>query len=235
MGNYNSIKEVFEILHAQKIDYAILRNYNNLLEDDIYMDGHGDIDIICADSLAIVNALDAYSNNTDKRDGIGNGTHYYIFLKSKKVSLDLRHIGDDYYCEKWQRDMLETKVWKDGFFVLEDKQHFYSLIYHAILQKHSFSLEYQDRLKRMGEELGIPVTSTKSSFFMEILERYMKLNNYTYNYPSDKFVPLLKKHILDRSLLVIDYRKYFQHIRFEAKVKCIELMVFIYHKTIKRS
>lgn len=234
MGKYNSIQEVFDILHAQKVDYAVLRNYSNLLEDDIYMDGHGDIDIICADSLAIVNALNAYSNDTNKRDGIGNGTHYYIYLKDKKVSLDLRHIGDDYYCEKWQREMLATKVWKPGFYILNKEQHFYTLIYHAIIQKRTFSLEYEHRLKRMGERLEIPILSTSSSFYIQILERYMKQHNYTYNYPSDKYVPLLEKHIQDRSLLVMNYKKYLQHKMFEAKIKCIELMVFIYHKTFKR-
>lgn len=233
MNDFNRIQEVFDILHKEQIEYAILRNYSNLLNDDIYMDGHGDIDLICSDSKKIVAALNAYSNDSQIRDGLGNGTHYFIILKGEKVSLDLRHIGDDYYCEKWQRDMLTTKVWKDGFYVLNDQHHFFSLIYHAILQKPRLSEEYRARLKKMGIAAGIHITSTETPFFMNLLEKYMRDENYNFVYPVDHYVSLRKKVINDRSLLIFNYQRYFEHFLFETKVSLIEIMVKIKHLIFK--
>lgn len=229
MGEFSSIQEVFEILHTKKINYAVLRNYNNLLEDNIYMDGHGDIDIICADSKAIVTALDAYSNDTQEKDGLGNGTHYFIYLKNKKVSLDLRHVGDDYYCEKWQRNMLINKVWNNGFYILGKNDHFYSLVYHAILQKPQLNEEYRNRLKKMALDLNIKLASVDSKGFIYLLEDYMRKNSYNYVYPVDHYVFLKTGHIIDKNLVIFNKKRYFQHKIFELKISIIDEMVKIKH------
>ena len=36
---------------------AILRNYDNLLDDEIYMGGHGDVDLICEDSTVFAKSF----------------------------------------------------------------------------------------------------------------------------------------------------------------------------------
>ncbi len=47
---YNSIEEFFSALNAAGINYLVLRNYENLLKPEIYVDGHGDIDLLCDNS-----------------------------------------------------------------------------------------------------------------------------------------------------------------------------------------
>ena len=42
---YTNIADMFDRLNKASCEYVVLRNYNNLLEDDIYMAGHGDVDI----------------------------------------------------------------------------------------------------------------------------------------------------------------------------------------------
>jgi len=232
---YKTMKEVIDLLHANNINYAILRNYENLLDNKIYMDGHGDVDMICANSKEIIEVLGAYSQSTQRIDGHGDGTHYYIYVNNQQVSLDIRHIGDGYYCSNWQRDMLNRKVLFNGFYVLSPEDYFHTLIYHAIFQKQRFSEEYNNKLINMGKNLGLNITSKEIGFFVEILEKYMKKHHYTYLYPIDKYVPLKREYIQDKSLFVLHYKRYFQHLIFQLRVKFIELLVYLYHKTLKRN
>ena len=96
MKEYRSFQEVINILNASGAPYLVLRNFDNLLEKEMYQDGHGDVDMLVADSRQIVDILKAqtYSSHGD------DGTHYWIQIDGKKVSLDLRYVGDGYYCEK---------------------------------------------------------------------------------------------------------------------------------------
>jgi len=228
------MQEVIDILNMNHVNYAILRNYENLLDDEIYMDGHGDVDLICEDSNQIAKLLNVYFSKTHTIRGEGDRTHYYIYINNIKVSLDLRHIGDDYYCRKWEKDMLDRSILYNGFNVLSPKDHFYTLIYHAIFQKKELSKDYKKRLKKMGISLGINMEVSTTSFFVNLLENYMKLYNYHYCYAVDKYVPLKKKHIQDKSLLVMNYYRFYQHKKFELKISFIEMLVHIYHLTLKR-
>lgn len=234
MKSYNSMREVIDLLNSNKVNYAILRNYGNLLDDEIYMDGHGDVDVICEDSKEIVKILDAYSQSSHEMDGLGNGTHYYIYINEKKVSLDLRHIGDDYYCREWEENMLMNRVLYNGFYVLSPQDHYYTLIYHAIFQKKEFSEEYRERLKGMGQALGQEIPVASIDFFVTILEKYMKRYNYKYQYSLDRYVPFNKKYIKDKSLFVKNLYRFYEHKKFELYVRMIEIMVSIYHVTFKR-
>lgn len=224
-GYFNSITEVFDLLNHHKINYAVLRNYDNLLDDDIYMDGHGDVDLICEDSAVFAKVLHAFPQEFHVKNGEPDGTHYYIYLKGKYVSLDLRHIGDGYYCEKWEKEMLERRVLYNGFYVMNEEDYFYTLIYHAIYQKPSLSIEYQKRLTKMAENLNLDSGSNQSSDFISLLETYMRNNNYRYQYPKDKYVPFKKEHIQDKSLLDFHFQDYFKNSVFHSKIALIEFLV----------
>ena len=104
LGSYNSFTEVIKILHLHNIDYVIMRNFSNLLSDKLYITGHPDIDILCADSIELAKAIKAKQYRQD------DITHYYIFINNNEVSLDLRYIGDGYYPTNWQITILKNKV-----------------------------------------------------------------------------------------------------------------------------
>lgn len=227
-GFYNDIKDVFGILNSQGITYLILRNYENLLSPEMYLDGHGDIDMLCDDSQVIVRLLGAKTNRKDENGFIGDGTHYYIYVKGEYVSLDLRHIGDGYYCQEWQKEMLEHRKYNNGFYVMNQEDYFYSLIYHAILQKRSLSEEYRQRLTGMATSLGISLTESNEKSFIDILNRFMKKNKYKYVYSKDIVVPN-RFSLVDRSLITSDYKLQLKHWKFNTKVKAIEIAVNIKH------
>lgn len=231
-GNFQSIKELLDILDLNEVNYLILRNYENILNPDLYVSGHGDIDILCEDSQMIVNLLDAKTSQKDIKPFKGDGTHYYIWVDKKKVFLDLRFIGDDYYCEKWERDMLVRRVKRDCYYILSPIDYFYSLIYHAILQKKYFSKEYQIRLLEMANALNICVGEGKEIDFLDVLEQYMTLHGYRYRYTKDVWIPL-RFNLVNKGLVDINFRLKWKHLFFEFKLKYSIPLTYIKNFVLK--
>lgn len=222
---YENFRDVLEVLNQNQILYVILRNYDNLLEQKMYMNGHGDVDMLVEDSYKVADILGAKTYQTHGEDG----THYYVIVNRQIVSLDLRHIGDGYYCKRWQQDMLKRRVKYNGFFVMNAEDYFYSLIYHAILQKPIFSEEYRNRLYIMAKQLGVVVSKNKAqSEYICYMEHYMRTHGYTYTYPNDIYVPLYKKGI-SLDLLDKEFKLALAHRMFNCKCRIIDFIVKCKH------
>lgn len=223
-NNYRNFIDVITILRQHNINYVILRNYSNLLSDELYISGHADIDILCEDSIALAKAINAiqFSQN--------DYTHYYIYIKDKKVSLDLRHLGDGYYPTQWQVDILNNKILhKDGFYVMDNINYFYSLTYHALVQKRNFSKDYQNLLITLSYKIDVNIDSSKiEESLVYYLEKFMMKSGYQYTYAKDKTVTLNKKYI-SKKLIKKDLKLQFNHFKFDSKVYTIEKLVQLKH------
>lgn len=223
-GHYNNFSEVAELLKLHNINYVIMRNYSNLLSEELYISGHPDIDILCENSAELAETINAKQY---KKDDI---THYYIFIKNKVVSLDLRYVGDGYYPTNWQLNILQSKeLHHDGFYVMNKLNYLYSLTYHAVIQKRAISKEYIDFLLKLSDEIGVKVdTSNQIKSLIENLEEYMINNNYNYTYTKDKTVVLNRKyissHLIEKNIFL-----QIRHFRFDTKVWIIEQLVKIKH------
>lgn len=231
-GSYADISSFVNALNDSRIPYLIIRNYENMLSSEIFTAGHEDIDLLTTDSRLLASAVGAKAY-TDKVKAVCNdGVHYYIIIGEKEVSLDIRSVGDGYYCTEWQRDMLERRIMMSNFYVMEQYDYFYSLLYHAILQKRSFSREYSDKLKVMSDRLSIKLLDDTLCGFVRILEKYMQKNGYTYTYPTDTFVQLNTKYI-DKELLQRNITLAYRHWKFDNRVRLIELLVNIKHALLR--
>lgn len=230
--NYKDIDQFITTLNTCGIPYLILRNWENFRSPELYVNGHGDIDLLCNNSRMLAEAIHAKSYTNKVKQICDDGVHYYITINNKHVSLDLRSIGDGYYCSKWQEDMLSRRIINEGFYVMSSEDYFFSLIHHAILQKRLFSDEYKERLQEMakGQKILLPGITTQS--FMHVLESFMMKNKYTYCYPTDTFVPLNTKHI-NKELLEKNAKLAFSHWIFDSKVTLIELLVKIKHLLVR--
>ena len=224
MTNYNNFSEIINLLDLHKINYVIMRNYSNLLSDDIYISGHADIDILCEDSVKFAKVVNAIQQSK------GDITHYYIYIKGKKVSLDLRHVGDGYYPTNWQIDILHNKeLHPDGFYVMDDLNYLYSLTYHAIVQKRVVSTDYLNLLVELSKKNGININfSNIIQKLVSNLEKFMLDKGYKYTYVKDKTVTLNKKYI-NKKLIENDLRLQFTHWKFDTRVWIIEKLVEIKH------
>ena len=222
------IEDMFTTLNDAGVKYVVLRNFENLLKPEFYVDGHGDIDMLCIDPQEIVDLIDARSLTQDKSGMHGDCVHYAIELNGKPVQLDLRHVGDGYYCTKWEKEMLERRVVSNCLYVMNEIDYFYSLIYHAVLQKRSLSQEYTLRLKQMSKALGLSVTSANDHEFLQLLQNYMRDMGYHYSYSHDYLVPN-RFHLVDQDLVDKNCALKWKHNLYDMKIGIIEWLVKIKH------
>lgn len=227
-GSFPDIQSFIDALNHSGVPYLVLRNYENMLSVELYMEGHGDIDLLCADSRLLAEKVGAKTYTHKVREVCDDGVHYYVLIAGQQVSLDLRFVGDGYYCKKWQVEMLARRVLKNGFYVMDEQDYLYSLIHHAVLQKRHFSDEYKERLTCMSHTLGVELKASTPSDFISLLEDYMRQNGYTYTYPADAFVPLNKKYI-NIQMLERNQKLAFQHWKFDTTVGMMEFLVKLKH------
>lgn len=230
---FDTILDVFNILNVNNVPYVVLRNYENLLETEMYVEGHGDVDMLCADSQEIVKLLGAETTRKDHPPFIGDGTHYYIYVGDEKCSLDLRYVGDDYYCKKWEEDVLSNRVLNNGFYVMNEENYFYTLIYHSILQKQKLSDDYLKRLSAMARKLQKTMDGVDEKAFIKLLNEYMRDKKYHYTYPVDFCVPC-RFYLVDKSLVLNNWKRIFIHKKYEFYVLVIDFLVWVKHCIIKK-
>ena len=181
--NIENLRDAFEKI-SKASDYLVLRNWEGFY-DDILLEGHNDIDLLCASPESrdkIIKILDA-------KDLTFDGYHYSFLYRGSEVTLDTRTVGDNYYDTAWQINMLKNKKKHPlGFYVMSDEDYFYSLAYHAIYQKKTgLSDEYRNRLDSMND--GEAHTQDE---YISMLDKYMKKNGYGYTKPKDESVVFIK-------------------------------------------
>lgn len=182
--SWKDAKEMFYALN-NCVNYAILRNYESLPEE-IYINEHNDIDIICNsyENVAyVLNAQKVFENEPEYR------VHYKAKVEDKYAYFDLRHIGDNYYFEKLEKDLLKNRIYNNnGFYTISDEEYFYTLLYHAILHKPEFAEDYIERLNKMeqGKDLNL------KKDYLQILKKWLIENEYIVTKPIDKSVQFNK-------------------------------------------
>ena len=186
---WHSIDEIFTALNESNCNYIVMRNFECFVSGQVFMNGHDDIDLLCNDLNKVRKVL-----NATKRLYFPTVNSYYIKLNDLIVNVDIRFIGDGYYDEKWQNDMLQQRtIFNNRIYIPDAKNYFYSLIYHAIIQKEYLSNEYLHKLCFMSSELGINCT-TEDQLLEELL-RYMKENDYKITITRDPGIILNLKKI----------------------------------------
>ena len=171
-----SIKVLFERINGLEINYIVLRNYEDLMTDS-FLGQHPDIDFLCDNRKVLVDAIDA-KTKIDYDDGI----HYLVEIGGIEVPVDIREVGDGYYDKKWEQDMLQSRVlFKELCYIPNKENYYYSLLYHALIQKDKVSEDYIKIFRNIERELKIQDTFNH----LDRLEAYMEMKNYQYVYPDD--------------------------------------------------
>ena len=196
---WNSVEDMFYALN-NCANYAILRNYESL-PDEIYENDHNDIDIICEsleDVAYVLNAIPVFKESYR--------VHYRTKVGDKIANFDLRHIGDNYYCENMEKKILGERIYNEkGFYTLNTENYFYSLLYHALIHKPIFKDDYKIKLINMKIEKINNNTSIKE--YLKILKTWMILNEFIIIEPNDKTV-----------LLNLDNVEYFKPLIYREKI-----------------
>lgn len=193
VGGWKSWKEFFDILN-RCTPYVVLRNYETVLVQDNI--NHGDTDILVEDrdaAKAIIAGRKIYQGK--------ERVLYAIIVNGKEELVDLRYVGDNYYCTDWEKKIIKDRcLHESGIFYMPDKrEESYMLLYHALVHKPFLSRDYVKKLdKAFGEKCREELK--------KILQDFMVQNQYKYTQPRDKSV-----------FVYSDYFKYMQ-LPFRRKV-----------------
>lgn len=169
---FANLSEVFDAI--SDCEYVVLRNYEDFDNMD-FLKSHPDIDLLCRNREAVITAL-SLKTRRKKEDFI----HYYVVVDNVKVAVDLRCVGDGYLDEPWEDNILQSRVPFQNYYVMDDVNYFYSLLYHVTVQKNTVADDYKERLKKMGEGIGVHFRIEEKE---RLLDGYMEENFYHYSYP----------------------------------------------------
>ena len=187
-NNWESMVQFFSTI-TKVCNYVILRNHEFLPYD--FFENDKDIDLLCDDLLifAIV------GNCTKRSKGISG---FQTTIENQLVPIDIRFVGDDYYDISWEKEMLKnSKIFNNVVKILSNDDLFFSLLYHALLQKKEIKDKY---IQFFTEEIKYREIKFKNNYsrreqFIIILKQYMDSKHYYIVNPRDESVRINKNYI----------------------------------------
>lgn len=192
MTEYASLKELFDRLNTQT-PYVILRNFETLSRD-VTEAAHPDIDLLCERRDSLLKAIDTVTRGKE-----GDLIHRRVRIACKDVDLDLREVGDGYLDPLWAQAILKNRLLSpEGFYIPNNQDYYYSLLYHVLVQKKSVASDYREKLKGLARQVG----AEGDSFLLQ-LEDYMRAAGYRYTYPKPSstafYVSSVSKDLIEKS------------------------------------
>ncbi len=148
-NTWESIEKLFDYLN-KFTKYIVMRNFE-CLPDEYTMEEHGDIDLLVENIEEVI-----HLTNAKKVFPELYRVHYQININGENVLFDFRYLGDDYYDKKFEKLLLNNRILDDkGFYRPTDKLYFVNLLYHALVHKPSFSIDYKNRLSVLAKKIDI--------------------------------------------------------------------------------
>lgn len=210
-NSWGNLDEIFKVLNSS-CNYVVLRGLD---------DKDGDIDILADDFKKV-----QYLLNAQKVHRQPYRCQVRTTVADKEVLFDIRSIGDNYYCEKWEDDILKNRVYDErGYFVPSKQDLFYSLIYHSLFHKKVLSDKYNKTLKTLSNEINIANVESYDNpydLYTLLLKNFLEENDYFVSKPIDKKVKYNTNNISKMHWLALLQNKYgFKNINtFNGNKKC---------------
>ncbi len=181
-NGWDSLKDPFSVLN-DGCNYVVLRNFTDLFNQPI-SEEHSDIDLLVEsydDARRLLDATEVFAEKFRVQNKVA--------IDGLRLSFDLRYVGDGYLDGGWQKNILRNRVLaNNGFYVPCDEDFFYSLIYHAVVNKNRIASNYIDELGVVGNRLLLDTNAKgffESTNLREIMECFMEKRGYQYIAPKD--------------------------------------------------
>jgi len=115
-----------------KFSYVVLRNWDNL-PDSVQLGEHSDLDLLVYD---IEHWQEIFPEA--KRVFAEPRVQFKVPIEDSFVYVDVRHVGDGYYPEKFEKDILNNReLHPKGFYIPCAIHYCLGLVYHAVHHKNS--------------------------------------------------------------------------------------------------
>lgn len=204
---WQSLLELFYVLN-NTVNYVVLRGKNELLNNQ-FSDEHRDVDLL----------IDDYENTKYVINGISccsrTRPHEKLTIAGYDYFLDLWPVQKRYFDPIWCQEMLSDKVLTKGYFFLDEKNEFYTLLYHCLIYKNKIADDYKQRISELQNRLSLNETDLHKA-----LVGFLKQNSYEiYFSPLDSSLNVhteninIKEyatrygHLISRSDIVVDGKK----------------------------
>ena len=185
---FNSKKDLFKRLNeSKKLKYVLLRDQKSEKED---------IDILVNDYFLFKRIADCHSyknknlnfisNSGDPIEDGGFKVANFVKIKNNKViKLDVRYIGDGYFDNNWQKNILNNRKFYQGHYIPSKENFTYSLLYHIVYHKGYIDKKYVFLLKKALKLNTVDLKQT-----MTTINKYLKLKKYKITRPFDLTIPI---------------------------------------------
>ena len=180
-SGWKSLRELFACL-GEVMPYVVLRN-SEMLPDAFDASVHGDIDLLVRDADECAGVLGARKVFAEPWR-----VHYEVSVAGRPVLFDFRHVGDGYYDERWEREMLSAGVVSDGVRRPSPEDAFYALVYHALFQKREIAKDYAAKSLALARAAGI--SGETFDDWIVRLDSFLSSRGYAVTRPSDASVYL---------------------------------------------
>lgn len=182
---WSSWEQVFEILNLTS-NYLLLKDY-----DGIPFKYRGkDIALLTDNYQRLASALGVLQSSSNSCKG-------RIRIGGKQIPITMMFVGDKSYCTSWQKDMLNSKVYKNGVSILPDSMYFFSLLFYCKVRKKQIMKKHIKLLESIAKKLDF--TWFDRHILLDdvaagkVLQGYFQAKNYYYEDPMDKKAFVNKK------------------------------------------
>ena len=125
----------------------------------------------------------------------------------------MRYVGDKYYDVNWEKNMLQNKLLRNDVYIPREDDYFFSLLFHAKVQKQNVKEKYIGILENLSESLNFHWYKSEylqdNQMIGKIIRGYYQSQAYSYENPIDKGVyknkdvisllPIVKTYRIKRS------------------------------------
>ena len=107
---FNNLTNYFKELNScSSLKYVVMRNFDNY-PNEVQLDEHADIDVLTNDYFLFKAISGGKSRKKPMVEDGGYKVCNKVRINNIEVDVDIRHMGDNYYCIDWERDMLDSRV-----------------------------------------------------------------------------------------------------------------------------
>lgn len=125
-----SILQFFSFMNDVDFPYVVLRNFEGLPQS-VTIGGHADLDLLVYD---IEHWKEIFPQAVQVHPS--PRVQFMIPIGDTNVYVDVRHVGDDYYPEEFERAILDSREWNAKGFWTPNPIHFrIALAYHVVHHK----------------------------------------------------------------------------------------------------
>jgi hypothetical protein len=207
---WENLSHLFYILN-ETVQYVVMRNFESLLDPNQDI-SQGDIDIM-------VSSRDLFAAVTGARKTSSKPYHFGYLLQVGKsvVRLDLREPGDGYYDPALAKDMIVNgRITDGGIRVPSKEDHFYSLLYHALIHKPEVPPKYYPFFEQNAASVGINdyaarFAQERDAYLKALVSEWLIRKGYSYCRHLGSKAGFNTNHIADKPGVIV-LKKSYTHI-----------------------